>query len=107
MDAPGAECVGDTGNLLEVIRIEELWGGIDVVDVEAINAHRCKQAAVFCDWPQVFANAAAFEENAAASIAALYGAVGIVPFVNPADRERRYFMNVDWINQLALPESSD
>jgi hypothetical protein len=36
MNAPGTERVGDAGDLQEVRRVEELRGGVDVVDVEPL-----------------------------------------------------------------------
>ncbi len=85
MDAPGAEGVGDAGDLLEVVGVEELRGGVDVVDVAAVDADGRQQAAVFGDGGEVVADVAAFEEDAAAGVAALDGAVGVVPLVDPAD----------------------
>jgi hypothetical protein len=38
MDSPGAERVGYAGELLEVGGVDELRGGVDVVDVEAVDA---------------------------------------------------------------------
>jgi len=77
MDAPGAEGVGDAGDLLEVVGVDELRGGVDIVYVDAVDADGREQAAVFGDGGEVFADVAAFEEDAAACVAAFDGAVGL------------------------------
>jgi len=87
MDAPGAERVGDAGDLLEVGGIDELGSGVDVVDVAAVDSDGGKEATVFGDGGEVFANVAAFEEDGPAGVAAFDGAVGVVPVVDPADGE--------------------
>ena len=65
--------------------VDKLRGGVDVVDVAAVDADGGEQAGVFVDGGEVVADVAGFEEDAAAGVAALDGAVGVVPLVDPAD----------------------
>ncbi len=85
-DAPGTHGVGDAGELAEVVGIEELRGGVDVVDVEAVDADGGEEAGIFGDRRKVLTDVAAFEEYGAAGVTALDGAVGVVPLIDPADR---------------------
>ncbi len=67
--------------------VEELRGGVDVIDVEAVDSDGGEEATVFGDCGQVFADIAVFEKDAGAGVAALDGAVGVVPLVDPAEFE--------------------
>src|ERR1700679_921715 len=60
-------------------------GGVDVVNVQSINADRGEQTAVFGNGAEIVADIAAFKENGPAGIAALDRAIGVVPLVDPAD----------------------
>jgi hypothetical protein len=66
-----------------------LRGGVDVVDVQSVDADRGQQTAVFGDRREIVADIAAFKENGPARIAALDRAVGVVPLVDPANGKRR------------------
>jgi hypothetical protein len=85
MDAPGTHGVGDTGDLNEVVVLEEVGAGVDVIQIAAVDADGGEEASVIGDGSEVLTDIAVFEEDAAAGVAALDGAVGVVPLVDPAD----------------------
>jgi hypothetical protein len=66
-----------------------LPGGVDVIDVQSVDADRGQQTAVFGGGREVVADIAAFKENGPASRAALDGAVGVAPLVDPANGKGR------------------
>ena len=74
VNTPGAEGVGDTGDLLEVVGVEELRGGVDVVDVAAVDSDGGEETRVFGDGGKIVANVAVFEEDRPSRVAALDGA---------------------------------
>ncbi len=102
--APWAHRVGDSGDALEVVGIEKRRGSVHVVDVAAVDADRGQQARVFGDGREVVADVAALEEDAAACIAALDGAVGVVPLIDPADRHGGVLAQVGPTQVSALRE---
>ena len=58
--------------------------GIDVVDGAGVDAERGQQAAVLADAGQIFAGLQVVPEDGAAAVAALDGAIQVVPLVDPA-----------------------
>ena len=105
-DAPGTHGIGDAGQLLEVVGVEQLRRGVDVVDVAAVDADRGQQAGVFGDRGEVFADVAAFKEDGPAGVAALDGAVGVVPLVDPADGHGGLRAEIEVRNVLAGDQKS-
>jgi hypothetical protein len=83
--APGAELIGDAGELDDHVGLEGAEVGVDVVDGGSVETDGGEQATVFGDAGEVGADVAVVVEDAAARIAALYGAVEVVPLVDPAD----------------------
>jgi hypothetical protein len=85
---------GNPGRL-DVVESGGVWpvgglrGGVDVVDVQSVDADRARQTAVFGDGREVVADMAAFKENGQASIAVFDRAVGVVPLVDPANGKGR------------------
>ncbi len=103
--APRAHGIGNAGQLLQVLGVQQLGRGIHVVNVEAVDAHRGQQARVFGHRCQVLANIAAFKEDRPSGVAALDGAVGIVPLVDPADGHGRVFADVQVGQIVAIRET--
>jgi len=68
-----------------MVAIEELGSCIDVVDVAAVDADRSEQAGIVGDGSEVLADIAVFKKNAAAGVAALDGAIRVIPLVDPAN----------------------
>ncbi len=65
--------------------------GVDVVDGASVDPDGGEQAAVVGDAGEVGADVAVVEEDGAAGVAALDGAVEVVPLVDPADGGGRRF----------------
>ena len=84
-DAPGTELVGDAGELVDHLGFEGAEVGVYVVDGDAVDPDGGQKAAVVVDAGEVGADVAVVEEDAAAGVAALDGAVEVVPLVDPAD----------------------
>ncbi len=84
-DAPGTKRGGDAGDLGNECGGEEAGVGVDVADGAGVDAEGGEQAAVFGDTREVRARVAGFPEDGASAIAALDGAVEIVPLIDPAD----------------------
>ena len=72
-------------NSTDHVGLEGAEVGVDVVDGDAVDADGGEQAAVVGDAGEVGADVAVVEEDAAAGVAALDGAVEVVPLVDPAD----------------------
>ena len=67
--------------------------GVDVVDGDAVDADGGEEAGVLGDAGEVGADVAGVEEDGTAGVAALDGAVEVVPLVDPANgRGRRFRM---------------
>ncbi len=79
MDAPGAKLVSDAGELEDHLGFESAEIGVDVVNRGSVDPYRCEQASVGCDAGEVGADVSVVVEDAAASVAALDGAVEVVP----------------------------
>jgi len=84
-DSPGAELVGDPGELEDHVGLEGAEVGVDVVNGDAVDPDRGEEAAVIMDAGEVGADVPVVEEDAAARVAALDGAVEVIPLVDPAD----------------------
>ncbi len=84
-DAPGTKLVGDARELEDHLGLEGAEVGVDVVDGDAVDPDGGEQTAVVGDAGQVGADVTVVEEDAAAGVAALDGAVEVVPLVDPAD----------------------
>ena len=82
--APGAEGIGDAHDLRNEIGGEHARVGVDVVDGARVDAERSQQAAVLADAREILAGLQVVPEDGAAAVAALDGAIQIVPLVDPA-----------------------
>ena len=89
--APGTELVRDAGELEDHLGFERAKVGVDVVDGDAVDPDGGEQTAIVGDAREVGADVAVVEEDAAAGVAALDGAVEVVPLVDPADGRRGGF----------------
>ena len=65
--------------------------GVDVVDGAAVDSDRSQQARVLAGAGEVAAHLIVVEEDGAAAVAALDGAVEVVPLIDPADGRGREF----------------
>jgi hypothetical protein len=65
--------------------VEGAQVGVDVVDGASVDADGGEQATVLADAGEVGADVAVVEEDGTAGVAALDGAVEVVPLVDPAD----------------------
>ena len=65
--------------------VEERRGSVYVVHVAAVDADGGEQPRVFADGAQVVAHLAVLKEDRPAAVAALDGAVGVVPLIDPAN----------------------
>lgn len=83
-DAPGTEGVGDTGELAEHLRLKRVEVGVDIIDGTAVKADGGKEATVLGGSGEVRADVASVEEDGTSGIAALDGAVHVVPLIDPA-----------------------
>jgi hypothetical protein len=90
---PGAQGIGDAGKVFEVAGVEQLRSGVHIIDIDAVDSRRGQQASVFGHRRKVVADAATFKKDAAPGVAALDGAIGIVPLIDPADGHCRAFGN--------------
>ena len=102
----GPHRIGDSGYALKHVRNKERRGAVHIVEIAAIDADRGQQPCVLGNRPEVVAHVAGVEKDAAARVAALDGAVGIVPLVHPADGHRGFlaqagFAHVDALRQVA------
>src|SRR5438128_881190 len=68
-----------------MVVVEKARVGINVVDGAAIDAGRRKNARVSGDAGEIGADAAVFEKDGSACVAAFDAAIEIVPLVHPAD----------------------
>ena len=76
---------GDSCHSLKHLRRQKARGVVDIVQIAAVDADRSQQARVFGDRREVIAYVPVVKEDAAASVPALDGAVGIVPLIDPAN----------------------
>ena len=89
---------------------EDVRVGIDVVDGAAVDAERGQQAAVVGDAGEIVAGIQELPEDGSAAVAALDGAIEVVPLVHPADGSVRRFLLVqvrDGIAQRDLAQQGE
>ena len=101
LDAPGAESRGDARHLRHEVGGQDARVGVDVVDGAAIDAERRQQAGVLAGAGEVRAHPAVLPENGAAAIAALDGAIQVVPLVDPPYRSEGRLLLIEVAHRLA------
>ncbi len=77
---------------------------VNVVEVAAVDADRRQQASVFGNRRKVVADVTRVKEDAASGIAALDGAIGVVPLVDPANGHGGTFAEIDLAHVGSLSE---
>ena len=82
--APGAERVGDARELGQELGREHARVGVDVVDRAGVDADRRHQARVVAHAREVGGDGVVLEEDRGAGVAALDGAVQVVPVIEHA-----------------------
>ena len=103
--APGAEGLGDARDLRDEIGGEHARVGVDVVDGAGVDAERGQQAAVVADAAQIVARVHVVPEDGASAVAALDGAIEVVPLVDPADRRVGRLLLVELGDRFARARS--
>ena len=83
--APGAHGIGDPRQAFDHAWLQERRRVVDIIDIASVDPDRCEQARVGGGFAQIIANFSALEEDRPAIVAASDAAVGVIPFLYPAD----------------------
>ena len=96
--------VGDAGDPAASPVEKSEAAALTLLMLQPLMPMEARRRRVFGDGRQVVADVAAFKKDAAAGVATLDGAVGVVPLVDPADGEGGVLENVDRIDKTAFAE---